>query len=332
MKPASLPGERETALRTRQPRLDRDETARNVEEPMPRAIWTGTVGFGLVQIPVALHSAEDRNELDMTLLDRRDFSPVGYERVNKKTGKEVKWEDIVKGYEHSDGKFVVLTDEDFAEANVEATRQIDILDFVELSEIDPRYLERPYYLAPLKAGKKSYALLREALKKTGKAGIGKVVIRTKQHLAAVLAHEDALLLVLLRFADELRDPKGLELPGSNLKSLGITPKELSMAERLVEGMVGEFDPEKYGDDYRRDLMRLIQRKVKAGELNQVPESTPRKKRAPAPAAPVDLAELLAQSVAGAKKTGRAANENHRPARKKAPRKARPQPQAHRKSA
>ena len=288
---------------------------------MPRAIWTGSIGFGLVQIPVALHSAEDRAELDMTLLDRRDFSPVGYERVNKRTGKEVKWEDIVKGYEHSDGKFVVLTDEDFAQANVEATRQIDILDFVEMAEIDPRYLERPYYLAPLKAGKKSYALLREALKKTGKAGIGKVVIRTKQHLAAVIAHDDALLLVLLRFADELRDAKGLDLPSTSLKSLGITPKELSMAERLVEGMVGEFDPDKYGDDYRRDLMRVIQRKVKAGELNQLPEGTKKKKRAPAAPATVDLAALLAQSVAGTKKPGRAANENHRPARKKTPRKA-----------
>lgn len=288
---------------------------------MPRAIWTGSIGFGLVQIPVALHTAEDRSDLDMTLLDKRDFSPVGYERVNKRTGKEVKWDDIVKGYEHSDGKFVVLTDEDFAEANVEATKQIDILDFVDLSEVDPRYLERPYYLAPLKAGKKSYALLREVLKKTGKAGIGKVVLRTKQHLAAVVAHEDALLLVLLRFADELRDAKALDLPSTNLKSLGITPKEITMAERLVEGMVGEFEPEKYGDDYRRDLMRLIQRKVKAGEINQLPEGAPRKKRAPAAPATVDLAELLAQSVAGAKKTTRTANENHRPARKKAPRKA-----------
>jgi DNA end-binding protein Ku len=127
----------------------------------------------LVQIPVALHAAEDRAELDMTLLDRRDFSPVGYERVNKRTGKEVKWEDIVKGYEHSDGKFVVLTDEDFAEANVEATRQIDILDFVDMAEIDPRYLERPYYLAPLKAGKKSYALLREALKRRARPASAK---------------------------------------------------------------------------------------------------------------------------------------------------------------
>lgn len=282
---------------------------------MARAIWTGTVGFGLVQIPVGLHGAEDRDELDMTLLDKRDFSPVGYERVNKRTGKEVSWKDIVKGYEHSDGKFVVLTDADFAEANVKATRQIDILDFVDFAEIDPRYIDRPYYLAPLKAGTKSYALLREALRKTGKAGIGKVVLRTRQHLAAVVAHEEALLLVLLRFADELREPKGLDLPGKNLKALGITPKELDMAEKLIDGLAADFEPEKYEDEYRRDLMRLIQRKVKAGELNQLPD-TKKKKSAPAPAPKVvDLAELLAQSVAGAKRHGRAANENHHTPRK-----------------
>lgn len=282
---------------------------------MARAIWTGTVGFGLVQIPVSLHTAEDRAELDMTMLDKRNFSPVGYERVNKKTGKEVPWENIVKGYEHSNGKFVVLTDADFAEANVEATRQIDILDFVELSEVDARYLERPYYLVPQKAGKKSYALLREVLRRTGKAGIGKVVIRTRQHLAAVMAQDDALVLVLLRFADELRDTKGLELPSTNLKTLGVTPKELSMAERLVDGMVSKFDPEKYEDEYRRDLLRLIQRKVKAGELNTIPEAGRKKPKASAAAPAVDLAELLAQSMQGKKRAPRAANENHRGVRK-----------------
>lgn len=268
---------------------------------MARAIWTGTVGFGLVQIPVALHSAEDSSELEMTLLDRRDFSPVGYERINKRTGKPVTWEDIVKGHEHRDGKYVVLTDQDFEEANVEATKQIDILDFVELSEIDPRYIERPYYLVPQKAGKKSYALLRETLRRTGKAGIGKVVIRTRQHLAAVVAQERALVLILLRFSDELRDDKELELPATNLKTLGITPKELQMAERLVSGMVGAFEPEKYEDEYRRDLTRLIQRKAKAGEVNTVPETSKRKSK-PAPAANIiDLADLLAKSVAGSKK-------------------------------
>jgi DNA end-binding protein Ku len=268
---------------------------------MARAIWTGTVGFGLVQIPVALHSAEDSSELEMTLLDRHDFSPVGYERINKRTGKPVKWEDIVKGHEHRDGKYVVLTDQDFEEANVEATKQIDILDFVELSEIDPRYIERPYYLVPQKAGKKSYALLRETLRRTGKAGIGKVVIRTRQHLAAVVAQERALVLILLRFSDELRSDDALELPPTNLKTLGVTPKEIQMAERLVEGMVGKFEPEKYEDEYRRDLTRLIRRKAKAGELNRVPDVSKRKSK-PAPTAQViDLADLLAKSVASSKK-------------------------------
>src|SRR6185436_12238074 len=161
-------------------------SARQRKTAMARAIWTGTVGFGLVQIPVGLHTAEDSAELQMTLLDKRDFSPVGYERVNKKTGKEVAWGNIVKGYEYADGQYVVLTDKDFEEANVEATRQIDILDFVSFADIDPRYVDRPYYLAPLKAGKKSYALLREVLRRSGKAGVGKVVIRTRQHLAAVV--------------------------------------------------------------------------------------------------------------------------------------------------
>jgi DNA end-binding protein Ku len=303
---------------------------------MPRAIWTGTVGFGLVQIPIALHTAEDRAELDMTLLDKRNFAPVGYERVNKKTGKPVAWENIVKGYEHSSGKFVVLTDRDFEEANVEATRQIDIQDFVEFADVDPRYIERPYYMAPLKAGKKSYALLRETLRRTGKAGIGKVVIRTRQHLAAVVAHEEALVLVLLRFADELREAKDLELPSTNLKTLGVTPKELSMAERLVDGLTTKFQPERYEDEYRRDLMRLIQRKVKAGQLNAIPETPPRKAKPVAAAKVVDLAELLAQSVAGAKKKPlHAAANDHKPARKaraSAGRKPRNDTHPHRKSA
>jgi DNA end-binding protein Ku len=288
---------------------------------MARAIWTGTIGFGLVQIPVALHTAEDSAELSMTMLDKRNFSPVGYERVNKKTGKEVPWENIVKGYEHSSGKFVVLTDRDFAEANVEATRQIDILDFVSFAEIDPRYIDRPYYLAPLKAGKKSYALLREALSRSGRAGVGKVVIRTRQHLAAVVARDDVLLLVLLRFADELRDSKSLDLPSTSLKTLGITPKELSMAEKLIDGLAGKFEPEKYRDDYRRDLMRLIQRKAKAGELNSIPEAAKQKPKAAPAQNVVDLAELLAQSLSAKKGSRTAANENEHPPRKARSRKA-----------
>jgi len=280
------------------------------------------VGFGLVQIPVGLYPAEAPNELDLTLLDKRDFSPVGYERVNKKTGKEVAWKDVVKGYEHRSGKYVVLTDQDFEEANVEASRQMDIVSFVDFSEIDPRYIDRPYYLVPQKAGKKAYALLREALHKTGKAGVGKVVLRTRQHLAAVVAHEKALLLVLLRFADELRKESDLTLPETSLKKLGVSPKEVSMAEKLVLGMSERFDPKQFEDDYRRDLMKLIQKKARAGELNSVPEKTAKKRKAEPTAKIIDLSALLRESVEG--KRGRGSKAKHAP-RKRAE-------HAHRKSA
>jgi DNA end-binding protein Ku len=274
---------------------------------MARAIWTGTVGFGLVQIPVSLYAAEERDELDLKMLDRRDFSPIGYERINKKTGKPVAWEDIVKGYEKDDGEYVVLTDADFEQANVEATHRIDILDFVDFSAIDPRYIDRPYYLAPQKAGRKAYAVLRETLRRTGKAGVGKVVIRSRQHLAAVVAADNALLLILLRFSDELRNASDLDLPERNLHKLGITPKELGMAEQLVEGMVEEFKPEKYEDEYRRDLLKLINKKARAGEINRIPEVAEAKSHRPHTAKIIDLAGLLASSL----KEGRgSANRNH----------------------
>lgn len=278
---------------------------------MARAIWNGTVGFGLVQIPVGLYPAEAPNELDLTLLDKRDFSPIGYERINKKTGKEVGWDNVVKGYEHKNGKYVILTDQDFAEANVEATRQMDILAFVDFAEIDPRYIDRPYYLVPQKAGKKAYALLRETLQKTGKAGVGKVVLRTRQHLAAVIAHKKALVLVLLRFADELRKESGLGLPETNLKKLGVSPKEVAMAEKLVLGMSEPFEPEQYEDDYRRDLMKLIHKKARAGELNSVPEKTSKKRKPQKTAQVIDLSALLRESVES--KGGRQATKHRKSA-------------------
>ena len=290
---------------------------------MARAIWSGSVGFGLVQIPVSVHGAEDKDELDMTMLDKRDFSPIGYERVNKKTGKEVAWDNIVKGYEHTKGKFVVLTDADFKAANVDATRQIDILDFVEFASIDPRYIDRPYYLAPQKAGKKAYAVLRETLKRTGKAGIGKVVLRTRQHLCAVVAHEKALLLVLMRFADELRSESDLDLPETNLKKLGVTAQELSMAEKLVEGLSGEFKPEKYEDEYRHDLMLLIKRKVKAGKVNDLSkdDETEKPESKSEGAKVIDLASLLRESVEGKKKPTSRAKPKRSPARGSKPARA-----------
>ena len=280
---------------------------------MPRAIWSGSLGFGLVQIPVSLHAAEETDELSLTLLDKRDFSPVGYERINKKTGKEVKWEDTVKGYESGPGKYVVLTEHDFAEANPKATHQIDILDFVELSEIDPHYIDRPYVVVPEKYGKKSYALLREVLSRSGKAGIAKLVLRSRQHLCAVIPHGKALSLLVLRFADELRGTSDLELPEQNLKKLGITSKELDMAEKLVSGMVDKWQPEKYRDDYRKDLLALIHARAKAGDVNSVSKEHTKATRAPKSAKVVDLVALLSQSMEhghrghGQKKAARSAH-------------------------
>jgi len=267
---------------------------------MARAIWTGTIGFGLVQIPVALHGGEETDDIDLHLLDRRDFAPVGYQRINKKTGKEVPWDEIVKGHEHAPGKYVVLTDADLKAANVEATRSVDITDFVDFAAIDPRLIDRPYYLVPEKAGRKAYALLRETLKRTGKAGIGKIVIRTRQHLAAVVARDKALILVVLRFASELRDEADLDLPETNLSKLGVSSKEVAMAEQLVKSLdEPHFDPKKYVDEYRRDLHRLIASKVKAGEINQVPEvEEPRREKTTTNV--IDLSSLLASSLKGGK--------------------------------
>lgn len=274
------------------------------------SIWSGTIGFGLVQIPVGLHPAEDQHDFDMTLLDKSDLSPVGYKRVNKTTDREVEWENIVKGYEHSKGEYVILTPSDFAQANVKATRQVDILAFVDMAEIDPRYIERPYYLVPQKAGTKAYALLRETLQDMGKAGIGKIVIRTRQHLAAVVPHEEALLLLLLRFSDELRDTSKLALPDTDSRKLGVTDKERAMAKHLVEALVEPFVPENYTDEYHQDLLKLVEQKVAAGEVNTLPQSPDKKPRAPRPKA-IDLAALLAQSVdsLGDLKSQPPANEN-----------------------
>jgi len=251
----------------------------------------------LVQIPVSLYAAEETDELSLTLLDKRDFSPVGYERINKKTGKEVDWEHTVKGYESAPGKYVVLTVQDFAEANPKSTHQIDIMDFVQLSDIDPHYIDKPYVVVPAKYGKKSYALLREVLKRSGKAGIAKVVLRTRQHLCALIPHGKALSLLVLRFADELRGTSDLELPEENLKQLGITSKELDMAEKLVSGMVEKWQPERYRDDYRKDLLALIHSRAKAGDVNSVSKEQAKAPRPPKSAKVVDLVALLAKSVA-----------------------------------
>jgi len=261
---------------------------------MPRAIWKGSISFGLVNIPVGLYTAESRDEVSFNMLDRRTKSRIHFKRVNEE-GKEVAWEDIVKGYEFESGQYVILSDEDLKRAAPEATQTIDIVDFVDLDEISPLYFDKPYYLGPDKKGARAYALLREVLRRTNKVGIAKVVIRTRQYLAAVVARgEDVLTLELLRYAHELRDPGELDVPSGKQ---GISERELEMAERLVEGMVEAWDPEKYKDDYRKDLMKMIEERVEAGELEASSKPAPKPERERSNV--VDLMALLKQSVEGA---------------------------------
>ena len=189
----------------------------------------------------------------MTMLDKRDLAPVGYKRVNKSTGKEVPWDDVVKGYEYKDDKYVVLSEEDFRRANPEAAKTVDIHAFVELGSIAPQYFETPYYLVPGKRGEKAYSLLRETMKKADKAGIATVVIRTKQYLAALVPQDELLILNTLRYADELKDPAEMKVPDAK-----VTSKELDMAMRLVEDMSDEWNPEEYKDTFRQDLMKRIE--------------------------------------------------------------------------
>jgi DNA end-binding protein Ku len=258
---------------------------------MPRGLWKGAISFGLVNVPVELFSAEKRSaELDLTMLDKRDLAPVGYKRYNKSTGEDVPWAEIVKGYEYEDGRYVVLSDEDFRRANVEASRTVDIVAFVDAAEIAPLYYETPYYLAPGKRGEKAYALLREALEKAGKVGIATVVIRTRQYLAAVMPQGELLAMNTLRYAAELRSPKDLELDLSKAK---ISGKEIDLALRLIRDMEEKWKPEQYKDTYREDLLRRIEEKVKAGQTEEI--TAPAKEKA-AGAEVIDLMALLRKSV------------------------------------
>src|ERR1700688_3005833 len=258
---------------------------------MARSIWKGSISFGLVNIPVGLYTAEKSKELHFNLLDRRNLAPIHYQRVNSETGKEVPWEDTVRGFEFEPKRYVVLSDDDLKRANPESTQTIEIIDFVDLADINPVYFEKPYYLAPERKGAKSYALLRETLRRTGKVGIAKVVIRTRQHLAAVVPFDDVIVLDLMRFQDELRDASELDLPAGKQ---GLTEKELKMAQRLVEAMVDTWDPQRYRDDYRVDLKALIDARVEAGELEAGAAKAPPRRTARGKGG--DVMELLKRSV------------------------------------
>ncbi|PWT76649.1 MAG: Ku protein [Bacteroidetes bacterium] len=226
-----------------------------------RAIWTGAIGFGLVNIPVKLFSATQQSELNLDMLDKKDNARIRFRRVNEETGKEVPWENIVKGYD-VDGKYVILTDEDFQKASPEKSKIIEINEFVEENEIQCIYFETPYYLEPQKAGEKAYALLREALNKSGKVGLGNFVMRSKESLCVLKPLENGIVLNKIRFAQEIRDMSELNMPGKD----NIKPNELKMAMTLIDQLTGPFDISKYKDSYTEALLKLINAKAKGKKL------------------------------------------------------------------
>jgi DNA end-binding protein Ku len=262
---------------------------------MARAFWKGAISFGLVYVPVELYSATHSAAIDLDYLDKRDFSPIGYQRYNKRTGKLVEWKDIVRGYQYQKGKYVALSDEDFRRANANASQTIEITSFTDAANITPEYCDTPYYVAPQKGGQRVYALLREAMKRTKKVAIANVVVRTRQHLAVVFPGDDILVLNTLRFADELRTPEemGVEAPSS--KEVGLAAKEISMAGQLIEGMTGPWEPRNYHDTYREDLMARIKEKVRNRETHTLTE--PSKEARPRKSAEIiDLMSVLKQSL------------------------------------
>lgn len=270
---------------------------------MARALWKGSISFGLVNIPIELHTAVRDTRPHFRMLHARDRSPVKFERVCLRDGHPVAWEDLVKGYEYARGRFVVLTREDFRAAAVEKTRTIDIVDFVESTEIDDRYFETPYYVLPSKGGERAYALLREALRDSGRVGIAKFILRDAQHLAAVEVIDDAIVLSVMRFADELVDKSSFTFPAAT----GIRPAELEMAKALVQSLAAEWDAGKYTDEYRQNLMRIIQAKVKGRPVKlDAPEE-------PQQAEVVDLMERLRRSL---EQAGGPAKRTHKAAKPK----------------
>jgi DNA end-binding protein Ku len=255
-----------------------------------RPIWKGAISFGLVTIPITLYPATRREELRFHFLRKGDLSPINNKRVAEADGKEVPWEQIVRGYQYEKGKFVIINDDDFSRVDVEATQTVDIKEFVEVGEINPMLFYKPYYMEPGKGGDKAYALLRDVLKGTNKVGIAKVVIKTREHLAAVKTQGDVVMLEIMHFADEIIDPGELHLPGEVKKR---AKKETDMARRLVESMTGKWKPESYKDDYREALMDVIEEKVAKGGKDLGKQ---RKTRTAKATNVIDLVSVLQQSL------------------------------------
>ncbi|WFS16457.1 Ku protein [Pseudomonas sp. 905_Psudmo1] len=262
---------------------------------MPRAIWKGAISFGLVHIPVALLSATSTQGVDFDWLDKRSMEAVGYKRVNKATGKEVSKENIVKGVAYEKGRYVVLSEEEIRAAHPEATQTIDIFAFVDSQQIPLQNIDRPYYLAPDRRGEKVYALLREALSGTHKVALAYVVLHTRQHLAALMPLESALVLVMLRWPDEVRSLASLEL-GQAVTQPKLAKSELDMAKRLIRDMSADWQPDAYVDSFQDRIMALVERKAKAGKIEEVERVEGEEERRSADV--IDLTELLKRSLAG----------------------------------
>lgn len=262
---------------------------------MPRAIWKGAISFGLVHIPVALASATASQGVDFDWLDERSMQPVGYKRVNKVTGKEVSKEHIVKGVAYEKGRYVVLSEEEIRAAHPQSTQTIDIFAFVDSPQIPLQHIDTPYYLSPDRRGEKVYALLREALSSTGKVALAHVVLHTRQHLAALMPLESALVLVLLRWPSEVRSLESLEL-GEAVSHPSLSKSELDMAKRLIKDMSGDWQPEQYQDSFQQRILDLVEQKARAGKIEEVERVEGEEERRSADV--IDLTELLKRSLGG----------------------------------
>lgn len=267
-------------------------------------IWKGTISFGLLNIPVSLQSAQEEKDLHFSLLDEKDLAHIKYKKINAKTGKEVPYDRIVKGYQFKPGRFVIMTDADFERANVKATKTIDIEDFISIDEVDTMLFEKPYYLAPQKGAEKGYFLLKEALEHTRKVAVATIVIRTKQHLAMIMARGSYLILEILRFAHEVKSEKQVKYLSEVNKNVKYSQRELKMAEDLIKGMTSRWKPEKYKDTYYDDLMKRVMAKVKQGKGKLIEEPV-EEERIEESSNVIDLLPLLRKSLSTKQKKSKA---------------------------
>ncbi len=279
---------------------------------MARPIWTGTLSFGLLNVPVSLMSGERRTDLQFRMLDSRDNKPIRFERVNADTGEEVPWKDIVKAFEYDKGSYVVLEQEDIRAAAPESHETVEVEAFVDVAEIDPRYYEKPYLLVPGKKAEKGYVLLRETLKKTAKVGIARVVIRTREYLSAVMPHGDGLVLMLLRYPQELVDPDEYKLPAGDTSAYRISDKEIAMAAQLIESMAGKWKPDDYHDEFRERLHTLLRKRIKQkGGTAHIDDEEPAQ-REDAATNVVDFMSLLQKSLDAKQRTPKKDNRRDVP--------------------